>query len=99
MRIEKPKLKMFNTISIIILAAMLLTIIGGLMIQQQSLPERVDIARVRAGNNPMPMQPEMTQTSPTGRLVVNTGIILLTIGFIMITLILVGRNRPHRNTS
>ena len=99
MRIEKRKLKMFNTISIIILAAMLLTTIGGLMIQRQALPEKVDIAGVRAGNNPDSMQPEMTQTSPTGRLVVNTGIILLMIGFVMIIMILVRRNRLHRDTS
>ena len=98
MRIEKRKLKMFNTISLIILGAMLLTIIGGFMIQQQSLPEKVDIARLHSGTNPIPMQPELTQTSPTGRLVVNTGIILLMIGFFMIIMILVRRNLADRNT-
>ena len=45
---------------------------------------------MRTGNNLM--QPESTQTSPTGELVLNTGIILLLIGFGVIVLVLVRRN-------
>ena len=101
MHIEKHKFKMFNTITIILLAAMLLTIIAGFMVQRQTLPARIGSTGIRAGDNFMPVQPEpeLTQTSPTGRLVVNTGIILLIIGFIMIIILLVRRNLANRNTS
>ena len=101
MHIEKRKLKMFNTISIIILAVMLLTIIGGFMVLQQAPPARVGNTELRTGDDSMTMQPEpeLIQTSPTSRLVVNIGIILLMIGFIMITLLLVRRNLANRNTT
>ncbi len=98
MHIEKHNLKMFNTITIIVLAAILLTVIGGLMIQRQAMPARAGGTGMRTGDNPM-MRPEQTQTGPTGRLVVNTGIILLMIGFGMILLLLVRRNLAHRNIS
>jgi hypothetical protein len=44
-------------------------------------------------------QPELAQTSPTGTLALNMGIILLLIGFGMIMLILVRRNLLPHNPS
>jgi hypothetical protein len=50
------------------------------------------------GNNLM--QPRSTQTSPTGELVLSTGIILLTVGFGLIVLMLLVRNNwLRRNPS
>ena len=97
MNIEKRNLKMFNVITIIVLAAILLTIIIGISIQQQTLPSMGDGMRIGKGTNLF--QPELAQTSPTGRLVLNTGIILLLIGFGMIVLILVRRNLLPHNPS
>lgn len=97
MNIEKRNLKMFNVIMIIILAAILLTIIIGISIQQRTMPSMGDGMRISRVNNLF--QPESTQTGPTGRLVLNTGIILLLIGFGMIVMILVRRNLSSHNPS
>ena len=97
MNIEKRNLKMFNVITIIILAAVLLTIIIGISIQQQTLPSMGDGMRISRVNNLF--QPESTQTSPTGKLAMNMGIILLLIGFGMIVLLLVRRNLSPHNPS
>ena len=97
MNIEKRNLKMFNVIMIIILAAILLTIIIGISVQQQTLPSMGDGMRISRVNNLF--QPESTQTSPTGKLALNMGIILLLIGFGMIVLLLVRRNLLHHNPS
>jgi hypothetical protein len=98
MNIEKRNLKMFNIITIIVLGAVLLTAIGGILLQRQALPVMGSGTGMRAGNNLM--QPESTQTSPTGRLVLNTGIILLVIGFVaIIMLLLVRRNLSRHNPS
>jgi len=97
MNIEKRNLKMFNVITIIVLAAVLLTAIGGILLQRQVPPAMGGGMGVRAGNDFM--QPESTQTSPTGKLVLNTGIILLLIGFAVIVLLLVRRNLLHHNPS
>lgn len=97
MNIEKRNLKMFNVIMIIILAAILLTIIIGISIQQRTMPSMGDGMRI--GKSANLMQPESAQTGPTGRLVLNTGIILLLIGFGMIVLILVRRNLSPHNPS
>jgi hypothetical protein len=93
MHIEKRNQKMFNLIVVVVLTAILLTAIGGIILQRQALPAM----GMRTGNNPM--QPESTQTSPTGKLVLNTGIILLLIGFIVIVLLLVRRNLLPHNPS
>ncbi len=97
MNIEKSNLKMFNTITIIVLVAVLLTIVGGIILQRQALPAMDgDTPIGRSGNL---WQPESTQTSPTGRLVLNTGIILLLIGFGVIVLVLVRRNLLRHDPS
>lgn len=97
MNIEKSNLKMFNTITIIVLVAVLLTIVGGIILQRQALPAMDgDTPIGRSGNL---WQPESSQTSPTGKLVLNTGIILLLIGFGVIVLVLVRRNLLHHDPS
>ena len=85
MNIEKPTTKMFNIIWTVVLAAMLLTAVGGILLQWQNL-HLMDGGRAESL-----MQPESTQTSPTGNLVVTTGIILLLIGFGVIVLMLLVR--------
>jgi hypothetical protein len=97
MNIEKRNLKMFNVITIMVLGAVLLTAIGGILLQRQVMPVMGGGTGMRTGNNPM--QPESTQTSPTGRLVLNTGIILLLFGFAIIVLLLVRRNLLRHNSS
>jgi Flp pilus assembly protein protease CpaA len=95
MKIEKRNKKMFDILSIVFLAAILLTIVGGVLLQRLGLFPRV--GRMGAGDHNF-MQPQFTQTSPTGELVLTTGIILLTIGFIFtVLLLLVRRNWLLRN--
>ena len=97
MNIEKHNLKMFNGIAIIVLAAVLLTAIGGIMIQRQGLPSMDGDKRISIGNDLF--QPELAQTGPTGMLALNMGIILLLIGFGMILLLLVRFNLLHHHPS
>jgi hypothetical protein len=98
MNIERHNTKMFNVLSIVLLAAILLTIVVGIIIQRQGLSSMFGEKGVRRGQNFM--RPQLTQTSPTGKLVVTTGILLLTIGFVMIVVILlVRRNWLHHNPS
>ena len=98
MNIEKPNIKMFNIIAIIVLAAILLTIVGGIIVQRQGLPAQAGGMGMNKGDNLM--QPWSTQTSPTGELVLSIGIILLTIGFGLIVLMLLVRNNwLRRNPS
>ena len=97
MNIEKRNTKMFNILSIVFLAAILLTIVGGVILQRLDLSPRV--ARMGTGDHDF-MQPGLTQTSPTGELVLTTGIILLMIGFVItVLMLLVRRNSLHRNPS
>ena len=98
MNIEKSNLKMFNTITIIVLVAVLLTIVGGIILQRQALPAMDgDTPIGRSGNL---WQPESSQTSPTGKLVLNTGIILLIVGFgILLALLLIRRNLLRHDPS
>lgn len=97
MNIEKRDLKMFNTITIIVLAAVLLTIIIGISIQQQTMPSMGDGMRLSRGTNLF--QPELAQTGPTGTLALNMGIILLLIGFGVIVLLLVRFNLLRHHPS
>ena len=97
MNIEKRNLKMFNVITIIVLAAVLLTIFIGISIQQQTMPSMGDGMRIGKGTNLF--QPELAQTGPTGMLALNMGIILLLIGFGMILLLLVRFNLLRHNPS
>ena len=98
MHIEKRNQKMFNIIIIVVLTAILLTAVGGILIQRQAPLLMGGGMGMRAGNNPM--QPESTQTSPTGNMVMTTGIILLLVGFgVIVLMLLVRRNSLRRNSS
>jgi hypothetical protein len=98
MNIEKRNTKMFNVISIVFLAAILLTVVGGIILQRLGLPALV--GNVGTGRGHDPIRPESTQTSPIGEMVMVTGIILLMIGFVVTVLILlVRRNWLQRNPS
>lgn len=89
MNIEKRNTKMFNILSIVFLAAILLTVVGGIIIQRQGLPSNLDGMNLSRDKNLM--QPRSTQTSPTGELVVTAGIILLSVGFVISALTLLAR--------
>ena len=89
---------MFNIIAIVVLATILLTVVGGILLQRQAVPSMGGGMRIGKGANLM--QPESTQTGPTGHMVLNTGIILLIIGFgVLLALLLVRHNSLHRNPS
>lgn len=82
---------MFDVISIVVLAVLLLTAIGGILLQWQNLLSME--GGMRSGMAESLMQPESTRTSPTGNLAVTTGIILLLIGFgVIVLMLLVRRN-------
>lgn len=88
---------MFDVISIVVLAVLLLTAIGGILLQWQNLLS-MDGGGMRSGMAESLIQPESTQTSPTGKLVVTTGIILLLIGFgVIVLMLLVRRNWLRHN--
>jgi preprotein translocase subunit SecG len=96
MNSEKRNTKIFNILSIVFLAAIVLTIVGGVTMQQLDMSSRVGEKGGGRGHNFL--QPGLTQTSPTGELVLTTGIILLAIGFVItVLMLLVRRNRLHRN--
>ena len=98
MIIENRNTKMFNVISIVLLAAILLTAVGGIIVQRLSLPSMLGEMGTGRGHNLL--QPRSTQTSPTGSLVMTTGIILLTIGFVaIVVMLLVRRNWLLHNPS
>jgi hypothetical protein len=98
MNIEKRNIKMFNIITLVVLAAILLTAFGGFMIQRQMVPSRD--SGMGMGRSTNPMRPESVQTGPTGQLVMSTGILLLLIGFgVLVVMLWVWRNRVHRNPS
>ena len=98
MNIEKRNFKTYNTIIIVVLAAILLTAFGGFMLLQ-TMASGHGSKGVGGDINTL-IQPESTQTSPTGRLVVSTGIILLLAGFgIIIVLWLVGIRYLNFNPS
>ena len=100
MNIEKRNFKMFNIITIVVLVAVLLTAVGGILIQRQALPSKDGGMGISRGADPM--QPKSAQTGPTGKLVINTGIILLMVGFgviVLILILLVRRNLLYRNSS
>ena len=89
---------MFNSIFIIILAAILLTLGSGIIVQRQGLLAQVGDMGMNRGDNLI--QPRSTQTSPTGKLVLSTGILLLTVGSVLIVLmLLVGNNWLRHNPS
>ena len=98
MNIEKRNTRMFNIISMAVLAAMLLTAIGGILLQRQNLQAMGGGMRSGGAESEGLIQPESAQTSPTGNLVVTTGIILLLVGFgVIVLMLLVRRYRPRHN--
>lgn len=99
MYIEKRNQKLFNIVSIVVLAAILLTAVGGIILQRQGLPSSVGGVRISRGADPF-LRPESTQTSPTGTLVMSMGIILLLVGFgILVAILLIRRNLLLHNPS
>ena len=98
MNIEKRNIKMFNIVSVVVLAAILLTAVVGIIVQSQGLPSQVGGMDLSRGANPI--RPESAQTGPTGTLVMSVGIILLLVGFvILVVLLLIQRNFLHRHPS
>ena len=98
MNIEKRNTKMFNIIIMVVLAAMLVTIFGGFILQRQIMPSRDN--GMGMGRSSNPMQPESAQSGPTGTLVMSTGIILLLVGFgVLIVIWLAKRNSLHSDSS
>ena len=96
MNLEKRNIKMFDVISIVVLAVLLLTAVSGILLQWQNLLS-MD-SGMRSGGAESLVQPESSQTSPTQNLVVTAGIILLLIGFGVIGLMfLVRRNWLRQN--
>ncbi len=99
MNIEKRNVKMFNIITIVVLAAILLTALGGFMMQRQTMSSKDIGMGLSRGANPM-MQPESAQSGPTGTLVMSTGIILLLVGFgVIVVMLWAKRNSLHNNSS
>jgi hypothetical protein len=91
MNIVKQNIKVFDVISIVVLAALLLTATGGILLQWQNLLS-MDGGMRSSGAESL-VQPESTRTSPTGNMVVTTGIILLLMGFgVIVLMLLVRRN-------
>jgi predicted nucleic acid-binding Zn ribbon protein len=98
MNIEKHNTKMFNIFIMVVLAAILVTVIGGFIMQRQIMPSREN--GMGMGRSSNPMQPESAQSGPTGTLVMSTGIILLLVGFgVLIVILLAKRNSLHSNSS
>jgi hypothetical protein len=98
MNIEKRNIKMFSIITVVVLAAILLTAFGGFMMQRQIIPLRD--SGMSMGRSTDPIQPESAQTGPTGHLVTSTGILLLLVGFgVLVLMLWVWRTRVHRNSS
>ena len=99
MNIEKRHQKMFNIVSIVVLAAILLTAVGGIILQRMGLPSEVGGLRISRGTDPF-LRPESTQTGPTGTLAMSMGIILLLVGFgILVAILLIRRNLLQRTPS
>jgi hypothetical protein len=92
MNTEKRNRKLFNIVSIVFLAAILLTAVGGILLQRQGLPSNVGGMRISRGADPF-IRLESTQTGPTGALAMSMGIILLLVGFgILVAILLIRRN-------
>lgn len=98
MNIEKHNNKMFNIVIMVVLAAILVTILGGFIMSQQTMPAN-DNKSMGRSTNPL-MQPESAQSGPTGTLVMSTGILLLLVGFgVLVVVLWAKRNSPHGNSS
>lgn len=98
MNIEKRNIKMFNVISMVVLAAILLIAVVGIIVQRQGLPSQV--GGISLNESADPIRPESAQTGPTGTLVMSMGIILLLVGFvILVVMLLIRRNWLLRHPS
>lgn len=81
---QKRNFKMKNVLIVLLLAAIMIVVLGGVYMLQQDVPLQGDgISR-----NFNPMQFASAQTGPTGRMVMSLGTVLLLIGFGAIVLIL-----------
>jgi len=99
MSIEKRNNKMLNVIIIVILAVISVTAFGGFIMQRQIMNSQDGGMGISRGANPM-MQPESVQSSPTGTLVMFTGIVLLLIGFgVLVVVLWVKLNRPQGHSA
>lgn len=97
MNIEKRG-NMLTILILVVLAAILLTAVGGIFFQRQGMPSRDGGMGTGRGINPI--QAESAQTGPTGKLVMATGIILLLVGFgVLVVLFWAGRSLVHHNPS
>lgn len=97
MKNENRNTRLFDILSIVFLALILLTIVGGVPLQRLDPSPRAGHMGVGDRNF---MQPGFTQTSPTGELVLSSGIILLAVGFVIsVLMLLVRRNWLHRTTA
>ena len=93
MNIEKRNLKMVNIIVMVVLAAILVTVFSGFMMQRQTIPSS-DRSMGRSAN-PL-IQPASAQSGPTGTLVMSVGIMLLLVGFgVLVAMVWAKRNSPH----
>lgn len=81
MNIKQQNTTMVTVIWMAVLAAILLTAVGGILIQRTGLTGMVGDMGIARGNNLL--QPQSTQTSPTGELALNMGINLLMAGFVV----------------
>jgi putative copper export protein len=97
MSIEKRNFKIKHVLIVVLLAAIVILVFGGLyMLLQQDAPLRGD-EMSRSFN---PLQFESAQTGPTGRMVISTGIVLLLIGFgVLVVLFWVRWKRTHYKPS
>lgn len=99
MNIEKRNAKMFNIIILVVLAAMLVTVLGGFMMQRQTMYSRDGGMGMGRSTDPL-IRPELAQSGPTGTLVMSVGIILLLFGFgVLVVLLWAKRNSLHGNSS
>lgn len=100
---KRHSFNVFNLISVLFLAAALLSACGGFNFQAQALPSEDGGIGISGGVDPVdPMQPESAQTGPTGQPIAATGIILLLVGFgvlVLILLLLARRNTPNQNSA
>lgn len=98
MKIDNKNLKMFNLVILVVLAGILVTAFGGILMQRQNLS--LSENGIGADRSSIPIQPESAQSGPKGKLVLSTGIILLLVGFgFLIVTLWVGlqrlRHYPH----
>lgn len=93
MNIERKHLRVFNIISVLVLAAVLLTACGAMTFQGRGLFLKEGRADINRDVNSL--LPAQAQTGPTGNLVMTIGMILLIVAFAGLVLILAFRIRRN----